>query len=226
MKISKGLLGEDVSVEDAKRILQHLRISNSKFFSKLSTEITHCIFNLKLKRHVEAFLYFYRAVEKLAVAFPILYVSGQQDFYKSHHLLKSLVQKQGDGELAFLNRFCAMIAESSGYLKEYKVRFTFPTKDLGEYSAILNEIKAVVSEEISAEMTEEEGYFEIPYRLSSSLIIDCRNRLFHNSNSGQRNFDISRIGGASDLCEGLVIAGLQWLSLTYLEIVQDRAARV
>lgn len=222
-KLTKGLFGEDVPVSDARAILKKFRGQNVGFFQKLENELVHCIFHLRCKNNVESFLHFYRALEKLAVAFPLMYVTGQPDFERFHTMLKPLFMKEAGGELAFISRFCDYIASESDVLAEYSLRFEFPIKTLEQYEALLSEIKRVVSQNTRDFIVEDDGYFEIPYKNAAVFLIECRNRLFHNSNDGQPNFDVDRIGGASVLCRALVIAGLHWLSLTYVEVVRNRA---
>lgn len=226
-KLTRSLFGEEVNVADARRILESLRSLYTDFFTRLSSEIEHCIYLRRRSHYVESFLHFYRALEKLAVAFPVMYITAQSDFQKIHAMLKPLFNKEGGGgELSFVSKFCKKLAEDSDVLGEYKIAFKFPSDD-SRYAAITQEIGAIFGGgDLAGQMIKEETYFELPFEHVGPFLIECRNRLFHNSNSGQRNFDIDRLGGASELCQGLVDAGLHWLTLTYIEVIRNRAALV
>lgn len=71
-----------------------------------------------------------------------------------------------------------------------------------------------------------EYYVKLSYADVGPFIVASRNLLFHNSNSGQKNFRLEKMGGAEALCDALFPAGMVWLTQTYLEIVRDRAAAV
>lgn len=225
-KLSNALFGEDVTVEYARVIVANFRTIYTGFFSKLSYEVEHCIYNYQKGRYVESFLYFYRSLEKLAVAFPVMYITAQADFERVHAMLKPLFSKDSDGELAFVNKFCGKLADESDVLSEYKIEFLFLPISPELYQELFSEISRVCNEKTREQIESGDLSFEIPYKYTASLIIECRNRLFHNSNSGQKNFDIDRIGGAGVLCKGLVEAGLHWLALTYVEVVRNRAGQI
>jgi hypothetical protein len=223
--ISTGLFGEDVSIDDAKSFLMKFRSQNVGFFKQLQVEICHCILHLKLNNDVESFLHFYRALERLSVAFPAIYISGQTEFVRVHSFLKDVVSSKDDGELSLISNFCNFIAINSDVLSEYILDFDFDAYDLDQKSRILSEIRAILPTKMAEKMTEENGKISFPYKMVPSFLITCRNRLFHNSNTGQRNFDVDRMGGAAVMCHGLVNAGLHWLALTYIEVVRNRAGR-
>lgn len=225
-KLSKTLFGEDVTVTEAKSILKKLGALYTGFFIQLSAEVQHCIFLYRTRHYVEAFLHFYRALEKLAVAFPVMYITAQSDFNKIHAMLKPLFTKEGGGELSFVDKFCKKLADDSDVLGEYKLTFNFDMPN-DRYQILVQEVDAVLAGGKLAEVIErEEGAFQLPYRHVAPFVIECRNRLFHNNNTGFRNFDVDRLGGASELCRGLVETGLHWLALTYVEVIRNRAASV
>jgi hypothetical protein len=219
-KISHSLFGEDVTVSDARKIISALSQSYRKFFSELSCEIEHCIFLQRRNHHVESFLHFYRSLEKLAVAFPVMYITAKGDFHQIHSLLKPLFTKDG-GELSFVSKFSDYLSDKSDVLGEYKLTFEFQ-KD--SQPIICDELDQILrGGKIIDAIEREDSKFYLPYRYVGPLLIECRNRLFHNSNSGQRNIDIDRLGGAATVCGGLVKTGLHWLALTYLEVLRNRA---
>jgi hypothetical protein len=225
-KIARGLFGEDVSVDDAKRYVSQLSQLYRAFFQKLSIEIEHCIYRKSRGNPVEAFLHFYRALEKLAVAFPVLFITAQSDFERVHSMLKPLFSKDGSGgELAFVSNFCKHLAKKSDVLGEYQVSFTFDRTVPANHARVVSEIERVCPV-FKDKITKEDTRFDLPYEHTANLLIDCRNKLFHNTNSGQKNFDIDRLGGAAVLCTGLVEAGLHWLALTYVEVIRNRVAQL
>lgn len=220
--IVESIFGHGVSIADASNILSRFRGQNIGFFAKLEVELAHCMFALSEKSCVEAFLYFYRALEKLAVAFPLMYVIGQPDFEKLHSMLKPLFEGEKNGELAFVTKFSKFVSKKSDFLNDYNITFSFRTRSLDEFDAIKREIERIISDSITKNIKFDEGSFDIPYSETAPFLIECRNKLFHNSNSGQKNFDIDRIGGSLILCESLVDGGLHWLTRTYVEVLRNR----
>lgn len=225
-KIAKGMFGEDVTVDDAKRFASQICGLHRVFFRKLSIEIEHCIFQKCSGNPIESFLHFYRALEKLAVAFPVLFITAQSDFERVHGMLKPLFSKDSSGgELAFVSNFCKHLAKKSDVLGEYKISFSFDRNVPEKHALVVTEIERVCPS-FKDKFTTYDTSFDVPYEHTANLLIECRNRLFHNTNSGQNNFDIDRLGGAASLCTGLVEAGLHWLALTYVEVIRNRAAQL
>jgi hypothetical protein len=225
-KLTKSLFGEDVSIHEAQIILEKLKTIYPVFFGKLKVELVHCLVNYARKNYIESFVHFFRSLEKMAVAFPIMYITSRGDFEEIHKQLKPLFINNNDGELIFVNRFCKKLAESSDYLEDYKIEFSFDKSDPEIQDVHVREIKRVCSEKIGDGLEEEATHVRLKYEMAADLIIECRNKLFHNGNSGQRNLDVDRIGGASKLCKGLLDGGLHWLAITYVEVVRNRSSQL
>lgn len=86
--IAKGLFGDEISSNDGREIISQLRYKNVGFFRNFLQDLILC-FAFSSKNHsVDRFLYFYRVVEYVAIAFPIYYFSKRSDFVQSHGLLK------------------------------------------------------------------------------------------------------------------------------------------
>jgi hypothetical protein len=153
-----------------------------------------------------------------------MYAAAQPDFDKVHAVLKPFFLSDKDGELSFVSRFCEFIAVQSDVLAEYSITFERGSIPSDRFDVIVSEIGRVISKNVKDSVIFEEGHLEIPFSCVAPFLIECRNKLFHNSNSGQKNFDIDRLHGATDLCRLLVSGGLHWLSLTYVEVIRNRAA--
>ncbi|MEN8860821.1 hypothetical protein [Qipengyuania flava] len=225
--IAKGLFGDEISAGDAREIISKLRYKNVGFFKNFLQDLTLC-FAFHSKNHsVDRFLYFYRVVEYVAIAFPIYYFSKRSDFVRSHGLLKDFFSGKDDGELRAIKKLSSFFAEQSADLSA----LTIDLRVSGDYHPDhANEVVEQIFNRLDAEAKENaetgEYYVKMRYSDVGPFIIASRNLLFHNSNSGQKNFRLDRMGGAEALCDALFPAGLIWLTQTYLEIIRDRAAAI
>jgi len=228
---SKGFISriteESVSNADFLKEFSRLKRDNVEFYKNLRQEICHCIVALLEESYVESFVYLYRSMEKIAIAFPLQYISSIADFHKAKEALDSLFRSDS-GELAFASKFAKLLSNNREYLAEYKVSFYTEIENVGDFKVLVKELYRCCPDTFKddIDIDEDEGYFSIDFSQVPSLIVNVRNRLFHNSNSGQANFNIDKIGGAGELCRMMVYGGLHWLTLVYGEVVRERLRKI
>lgn len=228
---SKGFISriteDSASRADFLREFSRLKRDNVEFYKNLRQEICHCIVALLDESYVESFVYLYRSIEKIAIAFPLLYISSIPDFHKAKEALESLF-KSDSGELAFASKFANLLSKNREYLSEYKVSFYTEIENVDEFNILIKELNRCCPDTFKedTEVYEDEGYFSMDFSQIPSLIVNVRNRLFHNSNSGQANFNIDKIGGAEELCRMMVYGGLHWITLVYGEVVRERLRKI
>lgn len=221
----RDIFGSDITESEGAALVSGLKRQNTAFFKKLEVELTYCCANHLTNNPLTAFLHLYRAIEKIAVAFPLTYISSQADFERSLEALRSYFADD-KGELAFARKFSERVAAASTTLNEYDVEFSTYLEDVGEFEILTREIGRCCPGYLEETVDVSLGKFSIEFIKVSSFIIDSRNRLFHFSNSGQKNFDIDRIGGVSELCRMLVEGGLHWLALSFDEVLQKQTERI
>ena len=210
----RDIFGSEITEQEAINLVRALRRTNVGFYRKLETELTYCCVNHIAENPLTAFLHLYRAIEKIAIAFPLTYISSQGDFERSLDALRSYFADD-KGELAFAKKFSQKFAEDSDTLREYDVEFRTKHADVAQFEILTSEISRCCPGFIEGDLDVARGHFSVNFVEVSSFIITARNRLFHFSNSGQPNFDIDRIGGVSELCRMLVEGGLHWLTLSF-----------
>jgi hypothetical protein len=219
------VFGGEIDLTDGLQIFRAMRRFNVAFFKKLEVELTHCIFNHLHGNPLTSFLHLYRSLEKLAVAFPLTYIAGQSDFERSVESLRTYFEGSG-GELSFARKFAEDIANKSATLAEYMVDFETKITEVDKFRILVSEIKKCCPDYINEDFDPSSGKFSLDFKKVPSFLIDCRNRMFHFSNSGQKNFDIDQIGGVGELCRILVESGLHWLALTYDEVLRRQSERI
>lgn len=219
------VFGNDVELIIGLQLFKAMRSINVAFFKKLEIELTHCIFNHLQENPLIAFLHLYRSLEKLAVAFPLIYISAKTDFENSVESLRVYFEESG-GELSFARKFAKDIATQSSVLTEYSIDFQTKIQEIDKYTVLLNEINRCCPNHISGDIDPSSGKFSIEFEKVPSFLVNCRNRMFHFSNSGQKNFNIDNIEGVDELCRILVKSGLHWLALTYDEVLRRQSDRI
>lgn len=221
----KEILGPDISISEGESLFANMRSMNVSFFKNLEKEIIQCLACLKQDMSIEAFLHFYRTVEKISISFPLIYISAQNDFEKSLTFLRPYFQGDG-GELSFVNKFSSFIAKEISGTEEYRVDFFTKLDSIEKFNILCAEINRCCPGFLGENVDSESGRFSISFEDCPRFIVECRNRLFHFSNSGQRNFDVDRIDGSSELCRMLCEGGLHWLAVALDEVIRRQSARI
>lgn len=219
------IFGDVIKIEDAEKILNLAKIYNVKFFKEFMTELTHCLFCYYKGHYVESFLHYYRTLEKISVAFPLIYISSESDFFTANSKLATFFKNE-PGELKFISRFAEVIATENDVLSEVSITFKTNYSDTESYENLINQLKIACPNYIDPDLDYQLGKFDIPFAKVPSFLISCRNRTFHFGNDGKKNIDIDRIDGSSEMCRMLTEAGLHWLAISYVHLLQERLSRI
>jgi len=91
--IAKGMFGDHFSSEDGRGVISKLRYKNVGFFDNFLNALVLCFAFASKNHSVDRFLYLYRVVEYVSIAFPIYYFSKRSDFMQSHTVLKDFFQE-------------------------------------------------------------------------------------------------------------------------------------
>lgn len=209
-----------LSEQDYADFLRVVGARNSAFFQKLRDEITLCLVAKRHGRFTESFLYLYRVLELVSVAFPMLYAMTHKDFYDVHNFLKSLLNSDKDGDLRILQKGVPHISKSGG-LDALLMEFSVAGYDLDYVSTLKRQLNVVVKPYVSGFEFEDEGdiLFRVPFDSAPSLMVTIRNRMFH-MKIAEKNLMLGPLGGAERICEMCVGEMMYWFALTYSELVR------
>lgn len=199
---------------------------NSEFFEKLRSSITLCLVAKKLGRHTESFLYFYRILEHVSLAFPLTYALNESDFSRAHQFLKDLFRNERDGDLAAMKSFIPKIATIGGY-ERMSFDFNFDDVFAADAKQCMSEVRRCFETDpkiIRFPEDENELTFSVPFIRMNSFIATIRNRMFHDR-IGEVNFDLVSTGGSEVISKVIMQEALHWLSQVYAEIVRSLVKR-
>lgn len=223
--LGSRVFGENTKTKDFVDAYKKLQKLNIEFYRSLCAELCHCIVSLEEDLFVDAYLHLYRSIEKIAVAFPLIYVSSIQDFKQSHKAMKEMFS--GDkGELKFIEIFTKILSNRNPDLLDYDINFYTNYEEVIEFEKLVVQLRRAGIVTDDTELDADEGYFALNFVHVPTSIITVRNRLFHNDNSGIKNIDIDSIGGASELCRMMVCAGLHWLTIVFGEVIKERSLKI
>lgn len=214
--VFEGALSEEEYVE----FLRGVGTRNANFFMKLRDEVALCVLAKKQKRFTESFLYLYRVLELISVAFPMLYAMTHKDFYDVHNFLKSLLSSDKDGDLRILQKAIPHISRNGG-IDSLSMEFSVAGYDLDYISVLKNQLNLLVKPQVNGFEFEENGdiLFRVPFDSAPSLMATIRNRMFH-MKIAEKNFVLGQLGGSERICEMCVNEMIYWFALTYSELVR------
>lgn len=228
-KIMIAVFSNDITIEDYEKFVRAESLRNRDFFTQLQRELTLCLVSRKNGRFTESFLYLYRILEFISLAFPFLYSVTQVKFANSHTFLKSMTSNERDGDLKML---IAALPEISRSVSLNSTTFDFSIagidKNFGkalrsEFSrCIIPDVKGL---ELSDELMEPDRLLRVQFNLMPKLIISIRNRMFH-YRVGEANIELSDLGGAEKVCELCIDEFIHWFALLYTGIMKVLAKRI
>lgn len=219
------LFSRNISIEEYEKFVVSASIRNRAFFAELLRELALCLGARKLGRNTESFLYFYRILEYISVAFPMLYASSEHEFRKSHKFLKDLMLNERDGELKVLERAIPIIGQEN---ELHLISFDF--RVVGYQASFVDELRRqaqrVLAGKVRGLEIESDGdvIFRVPFNSMSSLIVNIRNRMFHYK-IGEANFDLGMLGGSENFCKLILSESIYWFGVLFSEMVRTLAKR-
>jgi hypothetical protein len=214
------LFDNEISLQEYARLLSSVGTRNSTFFAQVRSELALCLLAKKQGRFTEAFIYLYRILEYISIAFPMLYALSNHDFFGSQRFLKSLVLDGKEGDLKVLERAIPTLS-AQGNLNGITFDFSVAGMHSDRVGAIRAELTEAVRPKVADMEFETEGdiLFRVPFDQMSMLFVSVRNRMFHYK-IGERNINLARVGGSELLCKICLKELLYWFSLVYTEIIR------
>jgi hypothetical protein len=221
------LFDGDLKSSDASAYLTKSKMQNREFWEELRAEICFCLVAQKRDSHVEAFLHFYRILELVSVALPLIYATKFNDFRKGVQFIKSLSQNDRDQDLSILKHFSQEVAQGTSVFSSLEIDFPFDGHDGSVRHHLRDQLnKFVLSDKkiLHSGFANQLDGVSVEFKCVSSFIVSCRNRLFHNALSNE-NFKLDKMQGGAAICSVLVGPGLHWFSLILSEILKVEASR-
>lgn len=223
--IIDNIFENDLNVEDASSFLKKGSNDNREFWEELKSELCFCLAARKQGLYIDCFLYLYRIIELISIALPLVYASSQPDYKKALEFIKSLSANSRDGDLSIFKTFVKKAEQSGGY-SNIQIDFPFLIDDAPWRAEAKSQIASMVSSErgLSCTFNEDESVLLVKFSEMPLFFASCRNRLFHNSQSGD-NFRLDGLNGANELCRMLVDPTIYWFSLILIEVTKVHAKR-
>lgn len=208
---------EAITLDDYQKFLSATWRLNKDFFATLEFELVHSLVCAKSGSQTEAFLHFYRMLEHMALAFPVLYSKYQTDFRRSHAFHKSLFKSERDSDFVALRVFVEELARASNltglpFVVDYSIfENTFARACTTELKARLQDFHSVIDENTHQ--------VSLTFEEFPSFVIAVRNKTFHFMNEAE-NFRICEMGGGDILFRPIVEQSLSWFLQLFAEMVR------
>lgn len=192
--------------------------ANRLFFQDLLGEFSNYFFQTKRNAHTAAFVFLYRALERISYSVPLLYNSISNDFFGTFNDMKALFSnKDGAGELGlfkkFLNqgRFIDPVILDTAYTIPFSSQAGYASK----YFDVATLLYSGFSSQDSTTSTVEIRFRDIP-----ELFVPLRNRFFHfRTGDWQTNIAIRDIHDSDEFFSAVNCVFCSFLAVVSLHAV-------
>lgn len=157
---------------------------NRRFYQEILCEFIFYFVQSHKGCHTAAFVFLYRALERISFSVPLLYSSRSIDYYNTHKDLKAIFSLPGDQDLGLLKKFI----EQRKFIDDLKLRVVYDVKFSGDNAAECFELaKKFCSHAENIDPTLHQ--FGVQFQHVLGWFISLRNRFFH-SRTGDTDFNI------------------------------------
>lgn len=210
---------ESVSLEDLNYFFLKAR-SNRKFYKSIEVELIKCLIAYKSDNFLESFIYLYRIIEGISYSIPLIFVSKKDDYNKTYHDLQSYFGKDKDGELLFFKRFVSETFKDEDFYSS-NITIDLNLVDIEELRPKYYELYLKKVNEKFVLDKSENSFIKIKFIGYYDLLIELRNRFFHNlKGSWQENFDSTELMFPDQFFKPITLHGINWLSIILFEIIK------
>lgn len=194
---------------------------NRRLFQDLLSEFSNFFLENDRGSHTAAFVFLYRALERLSFSIPLLYCSTSNDFIGTFNDLKGLFRGSDAGELGLLKKFLNQGRLIDGSILDTACTIDFSASALNGrrfYDAVTVRYSAFASSDPTRLQV------EITYRRVPDLFVLLRNRFFHlRSGDGQLNISNRELHDSDEFfgvmnnvfCEFLAVLTLHAIAWKY-----------
>lgn len=170
-------------------------IDNRRLFSEILAEISNYFCATAMGAHASAFVFLYRALERLSFSIPLLYCTVSRDFHGTFSDLKKLFDEGAGGDLSLLKKFI-----NGGRFLDRTIVDTTTTIDFSGSANACNFYEAVTSrysDTYSCDPTRQQ--ISVKFGKMQGLLETIRNRFFHfRSGDGKNNISAKELGDVDD----------------------------
>lgn len=215
-------LGECNATVDSSGFVKRSLSDNREFFHDLLMEFSEFFWFSSRGCHVAAFVFIYRALERISFSAPLTYCSIERDYAKTYKSLKEFFAEKDLGELGFLKSFVNRTQFIDGNVQEisYSVSFHRFGREAAEecvrYLKSLSPQWELGGNAASGDLLE----LKIKLRDIHDLFVTLRNRFLHaRSGDGAKNLKISAIVDTDGFFEPLNKIFCSYVALLTLETI-------
>ncbi|WP_461606901.1 hypothetical protein [Aeromonas rivipollensis] len=188
-------------------------LSNSSFYKNLCLELAQLLLSENKRNFTKAFIHLYRLFESISFTFPLYYVKKEKTYNGAYSTLKSYFDDGGKSELAFCKSFIEKNVDSA--ILDATQPIVFTNNKSGN-------IKVLKKLKIGNHIDFSSSDPIIETKFVWDLIIESRNRYFHNLSGMGNSFTSGDIPEPDAFFQGLLPLGLHLLSSIYLSIIYHR----
>lgn len=210
--------GKDLKESDYYKFLVDFQNKNIEFFENLKNEIISFIWYYEKKEYTTSFIYVYRILEYISMAFPLIYVANSKNFNKAFVSLKDYFTKRDNGdansELKFFSNFIELaFCDDDNYDTEYC--FNFIGEDCykrAHYKLFTRYFSNIIENKL------EYDYVTIKWQHIPTVIINIRNHYFHFDNSVSNNITPNDLIDPDSFFKIVNVQFIRWLSSVYISV--------
>lgn len=210
---------EGIKKQDYKKFLQAYS-ENRTFFEGLRDELACVSFALHRGMFGESFIHFYRTIERVSLALPLLYSKFQNNFEEAHRFHKSLFQAERDSDLQALYIFNKTLGQRAGVnAVKYTLNLGYPNASSRGRCVDEFEMRLQGGYTKNLVFDKEQGEIIVDFDSMPRIIVETRNRTFHAMYEGG-NIDLVKVGGVQVTYNSIVREGMNWYFTLFSEMIR------
>lgn len=197
-------------------------ITQNSLYGELFDEFSRYFWHTKFDRATQAFLHLYRALERMAYAFPIAYAMKSSDYKGTYTNFRNYVlAKDNTAELAFFRAFLRDLIDAPTL--NTKLRLDVSANSAPYIPAHYDTLTKIFSGN-SIVNRSPNVYVEIEYKSLLGGFIELRNRYFHFMSGNPNNLSGSNIPEPEEFFSTVNPHMANWLAYIYFRILELRAS--
>lgn len=196
-------------------------LRNREFFKDILYEFVNYFSQSHRECHTGAFVFLYRALERMFYSIPLIYTSTQHDYYSTFKDLKELLKEEKIGEMGLYKKLLdkGKFIDATVLDVTYTINFSASSYAAQFYKVTTDKFKAFESvDQARAEVT-------IKFRHMADLLSTLRNRFFHTrTGDGQSNIKSEEIRDSDEFFSYLNPVFCSYISIVILHIIAKNSS--
>lgn len=191
--------------------------TNRSFFQDLLSEFSNYFIQTKKEAHTAAFVFLYRALERISYSVPLLYNSLSSDFIGTFKDMQDLFKEGAAGELGLFRKFLNQGKFIDPVILDTVYKISFASKvglENKYFNVVTSHSKAFSSTDPNTSTV------EIKFRDVTDIFVVLRNRFFHfRTGDGQKNISIRDIHDTDEFFSSLNNVFCSFLAMVTLHAI-------